>query len=133
VLRRAVSQLRPVPAAAGDAISAACVGMTRMSGAVCGADGRRRTARLGCVARELAARTRWVPYRNRGGALACMSIAISNPPATRTAEAPYRPARPNPSVNRTRHGMRLGPRGGVCHHSPHGPSRTPRRAGYLER
>jgi hypothetical protein len=29
--------------------------------------------------------------------------------------------------------MRLGPRGGFGHHPPHGPSRTPQRAGYLER
>jgi hypothetical protein len=29
--------------------------------------------------------------------------------------------------------MRLGPRGGVCHHPPLGPSRTPQQAGYLER
>jgi hypothetical protein len=29
--------------------------------------------------------------------------------------------------------MRLGPRGAFGHHPPHGPSRTPRRAGYLER
>jgi hypothetical protein len=134
VLRRAVSHWRPVPAAAADgSISPACVGMTRMPGAACSADGRRRTPRLGHAAREFAARTRWVPARNRGGALACMSFAVSNTPATRTAAAPHRPARPNPSVNRTRHGMRLGPRGGVCHHPPHGPSRTPRRAGYLER
>jgi hypothetical protein len=58
VLRRAVSQRRPVPAAAaGDAISAACVGMTPMSGAACSADGRRRTPRLGHAAKEFVART----------------------------------------------------------------------------
>jgi hypothetical protein len=40
VLRRAVSQWRPVPnTAAGDSISLACVGMTRMPGAACNADG----------------------------------------------------------------------------------------------
>jgi hypothetical protein len=134
VLRRAVRHWRPVPApAAGDSTSPAGVGRTRMPGAACSADGRRRTARLGYAARELATRTRWVPSRNRGGALAWMSFAISNTPATRTAAAPHRPARPNPSVNRTRHGMRLGPRGGFGHHPPRGPSHTPRRAGYLER
>jgi hypothetical protein len=43
VLRRAVSHWRPVPAAAeGGSVFPACVGRTRMAGAACSADGRRR-------------------------------------------------------------------------------------------
>jgi hypothetical protein len=54
-------------------------------------------------------------------------------PASCTAAATHLLARPNPSVNRHRHGMRLGPRSGFGHHPPHGPSRMPQRASYLER
>jgi hypothetical protein len=46
------------------------------------------------------------------------------------APAPlHRCGLPNQSLNRTRHGIRRGPCGRVCHHRPHGPSRMPRRAG----
>jgi len=36
---------------------------------------------------------------------------------------------PNPSLNRTRHGRPLGPRGSLGYPAPHGPSALPRRAG----
>ena len=41
--------------------------------------------------------------------------------------------RPNPSLEPTRTGMALGPRGAHCHHSPRGPSATPALAAQLKR
>jgi hypothetical protein len=41
--------------------------------------------------------------------------------------------RPNPSLEWTRTGMALGPRGYSGHHSPRGPSATPARAPQLKR
>jgi hypothetical protein len=40
---------------------------------------------------------------------------------------------PNPSLERTRTGMALGPRGAPCHHSPRGPSATPALPAQLKR
>ena len=51
------------------------------------------------------------------------ALASTSPVAQRTIETP------NKSFNRTRHGMRPGPSGASVHHAPHGPGRTPRRAG----
>ena len=49
----------------------------------------------------------------------------------RGVPAPWRstPAPPNSSLNRTRNGMALGPRGTAVYHAPRGPSAMPLRAG----
>jgi len=51
------------------------------------------------------------------------ALASTSPVTRRTIETP------NKSFNRTRHGMRPGPFGASVYHAPHGPGRTPRRAG----
>ena len=50
-----------------------------------------------------------------------------------TPITPGQVALPNPSLERTRTGMALGPRGAHCHHSPHGPSAFPASAPQLKR
>jgi hypothetical protein len=45
----------------------------------------------------------------------------------------HRAVLPNPSLERTRTGMALGPRGVVVHHPPRGPSATPALAAQLKR
>ena len=60
---------------------------------------------------------------------------VSLRPASRKAQAsktlvvPRTIGTPNKSFNRTRHGKRPGPFGASVYHAPHGPGRTPRRAG----
>ncbi len=49
------------------------------------------------------------------------------------SEAAARLLRPNPSLERTRTGMALGPRGAHCHHSPRGPSAMPALSAQLKR